>query len=178
MPPVKSLALVDLFAKFSDRSDLRREHRDLGLNLGDFEFVRFVFQIVFGHAQRFLRLRLIEIAAANRGVCEYGHDFRLDLENAARHARSEVTLSAHAQSGFVIVTVADDGPGIPAERREDVMRWGRRLDQSGPGAGLGLAIVAEIAEVWGATFSIDAPEQGCRVALSIPLARGSAASSE
>jgi signal transduction histidine kinase len=58
------------------------------------------------------------------------------------------------------------------------MRWGRRLDQSGPGAGLGLAIVAEIAEVWGASFSIEAPEQGCRVALRIPLARTAAAHSE
>lgn len=74
------------------------------------------------------------------------------MENAARHARTRVEVSAVAEAGQVTVRVADDGPGIAEEHFDDVLGRGRRLDTSAPGSGLGLAIVADIAEAWGGTI--------------------------
>ena len=64
----------------------------------------------------------------------------------------------------------DDGPGIPPERALEALRRGGRLDQSGA-AGLGLAIVGDIADACGASVSIEAPADGCRIALRIPATR-------
>lgn len=76
------------------------------------------------------------------------------VENAARHARTRVSIRTRQEAQFVIVTVADDGPGIPQERLDEVLLRGGRLDRSGSGAGLGLAIVRDIAEAWGGHFEI------------------------
>ena len=91
-------------------------------------------------------------------------------ENAARHAHSAVTLRARAEEGVVVLAVIDDGPGIPPERAQEALRRGGRLDQSGS-AGLGLAIVGDIADAWGASVSIETPAQGCRIVLRIPASR-------
>jgi signal transduction histidine kinase len=91
-------------------------------------------------------------------------------ENAARHARTSVSVSARGDQGSVTLTVADDGPGIPAERMQEALRRGGQLDSSGS-AGLGLAIVADIAEAWGAELSFERPERGCRISLRIPAAK-------
>jgi signal transduction histidine kinase len=95
-------------------------------------------------------------------------------ENAARHAQSSVTVKARADDGMIEVAVIDDGPGIPPERAQEALRRGGRLDQSGS-AGLGLAIVGDIAEAWGASLSIERPARGCRIVLRIPSARPAAA---
>lgn len=89
-------------------------------------------------------------------------------ENAVRHARASVGISARREPGAIVVTVADDGPGIPPELQQAAMQRGRRLDVSGPGAGLGLAIVGDIAEAWGAVVSFEKKEGNFRVALRIP----------
>ena len=64
-----------------------------------------------------------------------------------------------------------DGPGIPESRREEALRRGTRLDASGPGSGVGLAIVADIADSCGATLSFDEQDQGFGVTLRIPRGR-------
>jgi signal transduction histidine kinase len=62
-----------------------------------------------------------------------------------------------------------DGPGLPAERREEVFERGRRLDQSVPGSDLGLAIVRDLAEIYGGRVALeDAPGGGLRVRLELP----------
>lgn len=91
-------------------------------------------------------------------------------ENAARHAKRSVTIRASVAEGAVIVSVLDDGPGIPPERAEEVLRRGGRLDSSGS-AGLGLAIVGDIAEAWGGSLHIESPKDGCHITLRLPLAR-------
>ena len=91
-------------------------------------------------------------------------------ENAARHAHSTITLRARAEEGVVVLAVIDDGPGIPPERAQEALRRGGRLDQRGS-AGLGLAIVGDIADAWGASLSIEAPAHGCRIVLRIPGSR-------
>jgi signal transduction histidine kinase len=87
------------------------------------------------------------------------------IENAARHAHSRVGVSGRADRDHAFVTVTDDGPGIPAERLAEALRRGGRLDASGSGAGLGLAIVSDIAEAWGAAFSIEDENAGVRASL-------------
>lgn len=80
------------------------------------------------------------------------------LENARRHATSTVRLSLGEHDGSVILVVADDGPGIPAERRVEVFERFTRLDSARTsdqgGTGLGLAIARDITERHGGEISI------------------------
>ena len=93
------------------------------------------------------------------------------IENATRHARSKVTISGASERDMAALTIFDDGPGIPQSRREEALRRGTRLDASGPGSGVGLAIVADIADSGGATLSFDEQDQGFGVTLRIPRGR-------
>jgi signal transduction histidine kinase len=92
------------------------------------------------------------------------------IENATRHAQSCISICAIREPNFATVTVTDDGPGIASDRREDALQRGTRFDSTGQGAGLGLAIVADIAEAWGTTLTIDNQEPGLRVGLRVPVA--------
>jgi signal transduction histidine kinase len=87
------------------------------------------------------------------------------IENAARHAQARVRVSGCADGEHTVVTVADDGPGIPPERLAQALSRGGRLDASRSGSGLGLAIVSEIAEAWGARFSIEDARPGVKASL-------------
>jgi signal transduction histidine kinase len=94
------------------------------------------------------------------------------LDNAIRHARTTVTISVDTGAS-VILRVADDGPGIPAEHRQHVFERFTRLDESrdrdAGGAGLGLAIAREIADRHGATLSItDSPGGGACLTAEFP----------
>jgi signal transduction histidine kinase len=70
------------------------------------------------------------------------------VDNAVRHARSNVALSVRAEGGRAVLTVVDDGPGIPAAERERVFERFARLDDArdrdAGGTGLGLPIVREL----------------------------------
>ena len=97
------------------------------------------------------------------------------LDNAARHAKSEVSISAHACGQHAVLTVDDDGPGIAPQDRERVFGRFVRLDanrsRSAGGAGLGLAIVREIVVAHQGSVAIsDAPGGGARVTVQLPLA--------
>jgi signal transduction histidine kinase len=93
------------------------------------------------------------------------------LDNAARHARRIVRVQGVLQGDHIVFTVDDDGPGIDAEKRADAMRRGVRLDESGSGHGLGLAIVADLVEATGGAVALeDAPQRGLRAVLDWPAA--------
>lgn len=96
------------------------------------------------------------------------------VDNAARHARSTVRLSA-SRDGVDVrrmrIEVADDGPGIPMEVRAAAARPGARLDERGDGHGFGLAITSELAGLYGGALSLDdAPEGGLLATLTLPVA--------
>jgi len=108
----------------------------------------------------------------------YADSDRLDqvlsnlVENAIRHRQSKVVLSAaphliDGQTG-VVISVTDDGPGIPAEQRRAV--FGRFWHgPSGTGTGLGLYIVKGIVEAHGGWSEIDdAPDGGAVVRVFLP----------
>ncbi|TPG35292.1 sensor histidine kinase [Mycolicibacterium hodleri] len=97
------------------------------------------------------------------------------LENAARHARSRVELRIRVAEGNAVLTVADDGPGIPEEDRLRVFDRFVRLDsdrsRSSGGAGLGLAIVSEVVAAHRGNVTIgDRPGGGALMTVQLPLA--------
>jgi len=96
------------------------------------------------------------------------------LENAMRHvpAGGQVELSISQTSSQILIDVVDDGPGIPAERRDEVFtRFHREASSRGDGYGLGLSIVARAAQLHDASIELlDAPSgRGLRVHVAIPL---------
>jgi signal transduction histidine kinase len=91
------------------------------------------------------------------------------LDNACKWARGGVEVVAAAEGEHLIVIVDDDGPGLPPERRAEVLERGRRLDERVPGSGLGLAIVVDLAEIHGGALALDdSPLGGLRARLTLP----------
>jgi signal transduction histidine kinase len=68
------------------------------------------------------------------------------IENAAHHARRRVRISNLGERGVVTLRVEDDGPGMKEDAIARATQRGVRLDESGAGHGLGLAIVRDLAE--------------------------------
>jgi signal transduction histidine kinase len=97
------------------------------------------------------------------------------LDNAVQHAKSAIEIVVERRSDEAVLTVADDGPGIPAEDRARAFDRFVRLDSArsrdGGGSGLGLAIVAEIVSAHGGTVGIDdRPGGGTRVSIVLAVA--------
>lgn len=88
------------------------------------------------------------------------------VDNAAKHSPegAVVTVAASAlDDGDALVTVADDGRGIPVEYREKAFEVFERLDAAHsdvPGTGMGLPICRRIVESVGGTISLDGPAEG------------------
>jgi len=94
------------------------------------------------------------------------------LDNAVRYARSVVRVDARTDGSCVVITVTDDGPGIPAEDRGRVFERFTRLDDArardAGGAGLGLAIVRELVRRHGGTVALADASPGLRVEVRLP----------
>jgi two-component system osmolarity sensor histidine kinase EnvZ len=95
------------------------------------------------------------------------------VSNAARYAPS-IAITGHRDHRYLTVTVDDDGPGIPAEMREDVFKPFLRLDdarnQDEGGTGLGLAIARDIARSHGGDITLgDSPLGGLRATVRVPV---------
>lgn len=92
------------------------------------------------------------------------------LDNACRCARSRVALDAsRTEVDRVEITVADDGPGLAEGMRVAVLQRGVKADEAAPGSSLGLAIVRDLADVYGGSVSLDAsPAGGLRAQLRLP----------
>jgi signal transduction histidine kinase len=101
------------------------------------------------------------------------------LDNAVRHAASQVCVSVCSEAAWAVLTVVDDGPGIPVPERERVFGRFTRLDNARDrtgeeGAGLGLAIVRSTAEAHGGSVSLgdavsDGTGPGLRAVVRLPL---------
>jgi signal transduction histidine kinase len=93
------------------------------------------------------------------------------LDNAVRYARDHVELSLAERNGRVELSVADDGPGVPAAARERVFERFARLDEGrardAGGTGLGLAIVREVVVAHGGSVTVDGGP-GARFLVSLP----------
>jgi signal transduction histidine kinase len=92
-------------------------------------------------------------------------------ENAAKWAVSEVRFAARSECGMLILSVEDDGPGIPEGQTEKGRRRGGRLDEAESGSGLGLAIVGDLADAYGGSLLLGRSDLGGLAAeVRLPLA--------
>ena len=95
------------------------------------------------------------------------------IENAIRHCppKTRIDVSLVAQKGQAVLTVADNGPGIPEDERENVLQSFYRLERarSTPGTGLGLSLAGVIAELHGATLSLNDNAPGLAVRVTFVI---------
>jgi signal transduction histidine kinase len=95
------------------------------------------------------------------------------MDNACKWAKGEVGVSAKrgADGASFVITVDDDGPGLNEAERDRAVQRGQRLDESKPGSGLGLSIVADLAHLYRGEFQLrPSPKGGLRARLTLPSA--------
>jgi signal transduction histidine kinase len=94
------------------------------------------------------------------------------IENALRHADggSSIRLRVEREQDGVVISVADDGPGIAANRREEALRRFGRLDPSrhAAGQGLGLSLVEAAARLHGGKVELGNACPGLLVRIILP----------
>jgi two-component system sensor histidine kinase KdpD len=94
------------------------------------------------------------------------------VENAVRHSRSPVLVSAAQVPGAVVVRVIDQGPGVPDAQKAAIFQAFQRLGDApaGHGVGLGLAVARGFAEANGGTLEAeDTPGGGLTMVLTLPV---------
>ena len=115
-------------------------------------------------------LVVVDVGAANAGIDAAVLERILSpvIDNARRHAVTEVTITTRRSSESVVIDITDDGPGVPEQLRDDVFEPGFRADPDDDrlGAGLGLALARRLARAadgdvtitgHGSTFSVRLP---------------------
>jgi two-component system sensor histidine kinase PhoQ len=93
------------------------------------------------------------------------------LDNAWKWGRSRVRAATRIdRAGGLVLTIEDDGPGIPADRRDSVLERGVRIDENVPGDGIGLAVVRRmVEETWGGRIDLEEGDSGgLRVRVTFP----------
>ena len=98
------------------------------------------------------------------------------LDNACKWCERRVRISivpsvgARAIASGMVLTVSDDGPGIPQDAADALLERGMRLDEATPGHGIGLAVVKDIARSYGGRLKIKQSEDlgGAELMVSIP----------
>jgi len=95
------------------------------------------------------------------------------LDNAFKWAGSTVEVSLAGERSDdgerIALLIDDDGPGLPPEAMAEVLKRGRRLDETTPGSGLGLSIVVDLAKLYGGGLSLHrSPLGGLRARLELP----------
>ncbi|MHB1372420.1 MAG: sensor histidine kinase [Thauera sp.] len=136
------------------------------------------------HAGRGLKLAILACAdeLAFRGEAQDLQEMLGNLiDNACKWAAGRVEVRAEACADVkpashdarqLRICIDDDGPGLPADARETVFARGVRADERTPGAGLGLSIVRELAQLYGGEVRLEvSPWGGLRAVLALPLAR-------
>ena len=98
------------------------------------------------------------------------------IENAILHTPEDtlVTVSLYRAEDALVATVSDNGPGVPPEEHEKLFRrfYRREASRTRPGYGLGLALSAAIADLHGATLTIDsAAMRGFSISVRLPVAK-------
>lgn len=84
------------------------------------------------------------------------------LDNAGKWATREVVITIVAEApptpdarSFLCITIDDDGPGLTPDQIREATQRGRRLDETKPGSGLGLSIVADLAVAYGGALELE-----------------------
>lgn len=93
------------------------------------------------------------------------------LTNAIRYGGSEVDLKVRRRNGSVLVTVTDDGPGVPEERRESIFEPYERahtVSTQPASVGLGLTVSRQLARLMGGDLTYESGPDGSSFELSLP----------
>jgi len=123
----------------------------------------------------------VEVAAGHPVPVIADRDLLFDamanlVDNAVKHGRAGglVTVSADKINGEAVISVSDEGPGIPVAEFEHVFKRFYRLERSRrtPGNGLGLSLVAAVARLHGARITLSDNAPGFRVKLRFPSTQG------
>jgi signal transduction histidine kinase len=99
------------------------------------------------------------------------------VDNALKHGRpaGQVVVTSECAGGIPVISVSDNGPGIPADQHEQVFKRFYRLEQSRytPGNGLGLSLVAAVARLHGARIEMldNSPGLVFKLWFSAPVGR-------
>ncbi|MGY8666844.1 HAMP domain-containing sensor histidine kinase [Bradyrhizobium sp. UFLA05-109] len=95
------------------------------------------------------------------------------VDNAIKHGRAngQVSVVCKSGEGGALISITDDGPGIPKDQQDHVFKRFYRLEQSRytPGNGLGLSLVAAIARLHGAEIALRDNAPGLTIQLRFPL---------
>jgi two-component system, OmpR family, sensor kinase len=156
-----------LLARADAKRQLPRKPTDVGRVL--IEAAAELGPVADGHA-----LTVDADEAVVNGARDELHRMTLNLmENAIRHTPEGTRVSARvaADDGEVVVTVQDDGPGVPAELRDRVFeRFVRGAGDRGSSSGLGLSIVRAVAQSHGGTVELEDARPGARFVVRLPRA--------
>lgn len=113
-------------------------------------------------------------AHAHGNPDEYERLLRNLIDNAARHAAHRIQITVRNQDAWVVLTVHDDGPGVPAEDAERIFERFVRLDDARSrdhgGTGLGLAIARDLAHRHRGTLTLSPRTLGACFQLRLPQA--------
>ncbi|WP_441965711.1 sensor histidine kinase [Microvirga sp. 2MCAF38] len=95
------------------------------------------------------------------------------IDNAAKWAVGRVDIKVKViqqdERPWIHLIIDDDGPGLPEGAREEMLKRGRRLDETKPGSGLGLSIVSDLAALYRGRLRLEAsPLGGLRAKLELP----------
>ncbi|MGY1744888.1 sensor histidine kinase [Blastococcus sp. SYSU D00695] len=158
-------------------AELERVERLLRLpdrtpRLSDVDLDRLVRPLVVSHRERGLRVRWAPTGAGPVGLDGDALAVVVGnlLGNALVHAPGALCTLTVEVGEQLTVTVADDGPGLPAGRRAAAFEAGERGTAS-PGEGLGLAISRDLARRHGGDLVAADAARGCRFVLTLPVTR-------
>jgi signal transduction histidine kinase len=122
----------------------------------------------------------MEVTLPDRPILD-GNPFLLyqALENLVQNAiefspsGGTVSVTVVNESDRMTISVADEGPGIPAEEQERIFEPGARLNEGLPGSGLGLAIARAVAVAHGGELTVaSSPGRGATFTLVLPRRNG------
>jgi signal transduction histidine kinase len=136
--------------------------------------------IIYAETNRARTVTDLRVQASVRAVRLLGDPLTLArlvrnlVDNAIRHAHSQIRLECRPVDGYAQIVVADDGPGIPVSQRLRVFDRFVRLDsprtRNSGGTGLGLAIVAEIVNAHRGIVRVSgSPSGGACFVVLLPL---------
>jgi signal transduction histidine kinase len=143
------------------------------LELGDADVGQIARESVAGAALTGARIRL---RADTSALAVHADPLRLRqavdnlVANALAHVRpeGEVVVHVRKEGDVLLLSVTDDGEGIPFEEQERIFEPGVRLDRSRPGFGLGLAVARAIVESHGGRLMVEsAPGQGATFTIAL-----------
>ncbi|MDP5032526.1 ATP-binding protein [Paraglaciecola sp.] len=92
------------------------------------------------------------------------------LDNACKAANNTVSIECAVTENWLSLSIADDGPGIPADKRQILLERGMRLDSYTEGQGIGMAVVADLVSAYQGQLAISTSALGgALISLKFPI---------